>query len=551
MKAIFNLKMIVCVVFVQLNLNAQDVIRMHPNSNMYIHNTANMYIYGNFYNNSNLDSLRLVTANSKISFMGDTFQNFTNARTAGIGNITFLRPRPAPYAAAGSQILVAAGNAASFPTLYINNANGVNLYNADTKTRDSVRFLAGHFTLNGNNFTVGNSTTGVITGYDENKYFVTNDNQTATSGFLIRENVGATNTDFPVGIATNNYTPARLNNSGTADNYSVRVFPNVYEFATSGSNTEANELSVQRTWHIQEATNGGSDVALTLQHNTGSEGSKYSNTNNYVARYWGSAANTAYLDNSLYSYWDYANFSNSYANTAGTITTASNYGLMSSRANITSNFSGNTQYFTKAGFLAPLPIEILNLQAVWANKLNTIANVSWQTVSEINNHYFIIERSYDGSNWEMAGKVFSSAANGTSNTLLNYVFTDNNIKPINESTIVYYRLKQIDLNANFKIFGPLELNRNNTTGFDVNIYPNPAYKTIYISTPIIFSNIKDNIEIKIFDMVGKEVANFNTNAMQLANGFAIDAENFADGSYQIQVAKNEFVKTIKVLVVNN
>ena len=94
------------------------------------------------------------------------------------------------------------------------------------------------------------------------------------------------------------------------------MFPNVYELGTSGASLQPNELSVQRTWHIQEATNGGSNVAVTLQHNSSTEGIKYSNTNNYISRYWGSAANTAYFDNSLYSYWDYANISNSYSNTS-------------------------------------------------------------------------------------------------------------------------------------------------------------------------------------------------------------------------------------------
>jgi len=510
-----------------------------------------MYIYGNFYNNSNLDSLRLITANSKLSFLGDTFYNFTNARTSGSGNITFLRPRPAPYAAAGAQTLVAAGNTASFPTLYINNSNGVNIYSSNVKVRDSVRFYNGHFTLNTNNFTVGNGNIGVITGYDENKFFVTNTNQSATDGFLIRENLGASNVDFPVGIATGDYTPARLNNSGTADNYAVRTFNNVYEFANSGSSFEANELSVQRTWHIQESTNGGSNVALTLQHNTASEGIRYSNTNNYISRYWGSAANTAYLDNSLYSFWDYANLSNSYSNTAGTITTGSNYGLMSNRNNITSNFSGNTQYFTKAGYVAPLPIVILNLKAEWANNLLSIANIKWQTTMEINNQFFIIERSYDGSNWEQAGKVFSAAANGNSNSLLDYVFTDNQLKAKSEAAIIYYRLIQYSLNGSSENFGPVELFRDNAAGFDVTIYPNPAPNTIYISTPAAYNNLKGSVQISVYDMVGKQVANYFTDASNLANGFAINTLDFADGSYQVQVIKNDFVKSAKILVLKN
>lgn len=529
---------------------SQDQLRMHPGSNLYVHPNADLRVFGNFYNYSSIDSLNVISTNSKLTFYGDSFVNNSVARTAGSGHIHFLRPRPAPYSSTTSQYLVGGSNVASFPNLYIDNTNGVNVVQSHVKVRDSVNFINGHFVLNTNNFTVGAGYPGVITGYNQNRYFITNSGPSATSGYLIRQNIGSGNgnIDFPVGRASADYTPARLNNTGSSDTFSVRVFQHVYENATTGNTVELNELSVQRTWNILESVPGSSDVDLTLQHNTSTEGSKYSNTSNYISRYWGSTYNTAYLDNSLYSYWDYASPSNSYSNSAGTIINSGTYGLMSNRSNITSNFSGNTQYFTKASSIAPLPLEIINLKANWTNQLKNVALVTWESVSEINVKHYIVERSYNGFYFEFAGQVQSAALNGNSNSQLNYQFVDNNLKSSTEANTIYYRLIQVDATNNHRTVGPVELTRENTVGFDVIAYPNPSVNFITLLVPSGYNNIKGNVNIEMYDAIGKLVFDKVMDIQELLTGYTINASQLAEGNYQIKVSRNEFSKTFKMLI---
>ena len=529
---------------------AQDQLRMHPGSNLYIHPNADLRVFGNFYNYSSLDSLNIISTNSKLTFYGDSFVNNSVARTAGNGNVNFLRPRPAPYAAATTQYLVGGSNAASFPNIYIDNTNGVNVVQTHVKVRDSVNFTNGHFILNDNNFTVGAGYPGVISGYNQNKYFITNSGISATSGFLIRQNIGSSNgnIDFPVGRASADYTPARINNTGSSDTFSVRVFQNVYENATSGNTVELNELSVQRTWNILESVPGSSDVDLTLQHNASTEGSKYTNTSNYLSRYWGTTYNNAYLDNSLYSYWDYASPSNSYSNSAGTIVSSGTYGLMSNRANITSNFSGNTQFFTKASSIAPLPLDIINLKANWTNQLKNVALVSWESVTELNVKHYVVERSYNGFDFEFAGQIQSSSIWGSSNSLLSYQFIDNQLKSSIEATTIYYRLIQVDANNAHKLVGPVELTRENAIGFDVIAYPNPSINFITLLVPSSYNNIKGNVNIEMYDAIGKLVFSNEMDVQSLIEGYNINASQLAEGNYQIKVSRNEFSKTFKLLI---
>lgn len=89
---------------------------------------------------------------------------------------------------------------------------------------------------------------------------------------------------------------------------------------------------------------------------------------------------------------------------------------------------------------APLPVELLGFNA---NCSGHNAVLHWATATEINNHYFEVERSENGQNWASAGTVNTQAAGGNSTTTLNYSFVDPN--PLTMTT--YYRLHQVDING--------------------------------------------------------------------------------------------------------
>ena len=94
--------------------------------------------------------------------------------------------------------------------------------------------------------------------------------------------------------------------------------------------------------------------------------------------------------------------------------------------------------WTLAKASSPLPIELLSFTAI--NEQNRFVRTEWTTASEVNNDYFEVERSQDGKNFDIIGRV---PGNGNTNSIHNYQFDDNS--PF--SGLSYYKLKQTDFDG--------------------------------------------------------------------------------------------------------
>ncbi len=95
------------------------------------------------------------------------------------------------------------------------------------------------------------------------------------------------------------------------------------------------------------------------------------------------------------------------------------------------------------GVCSGLPIELISFTADCDDGNRKI---DWVTASEINNDYFIIERSFDAINWN---EVHREVGAGNSNTTLFYSWTDSEILA---EKVIYYRLTQFDFNGQFETF---------------------------------------------------------------------------------------------------
>ncbi len=91
-----------------------------------------------------------------------------------------------------------------------------------------------------------------------------------------------------------------------------------------------------------------------------------------------------------------------------------------------------------------LPVDLASFTADCTNENEVV--LQWQTLSEINNEYFIIERSEDGIHFL---EVMKLPGAGTSATVQHYNWTDNNPVPGR----AYYRLVQLAANGS-KIYSP-------------------------------------------------------------------------------------------------
>lgn len=179
-----------------------------------------------------------------------------------------------------------------------------------------------------------------------------------------------------------------------------------------------------------------------------------------------------------------------------------------------------------------LPVTLTSFTAVC--KEDNTKEINWTTASEQNSDYFVLEKSTDGSAWIAIDQV-DAATNSTST--LHYQSIDIN----RVEDLVYYRLKQVDMNGENELFGPISTNCsviNNT----FEIYPNPAGKD---ATIIINSDVEmTQLELQFCDLNGKIVKRLTPNA----SSTTISLNDLVAGVYFVQLVGDKAIKhTLKFI----
>jgi|GEM_PF-6462328 len=173
-----------------------------------------------------------------------------------------------------------------------------------------------------------------------------------------------------------------------------------------------------------------------------------------------------------------------------------------------------------------LPIQLSYFEASPLVGRNVL--LVWETASEINNHYFQIERSTDLNNWTIVG---TQIAVGYSQNVSTYNMTDYGIN----SKIIYYRLSQIDFNGALEELGIRAVDIGEMGGTQFNVFPNPAQNEISIS-----GYFKGD-QIEITDMLGKRLTNEVTVTNQSSNLIGIDISRLSSGIYTLYFENKSFL----------
>ena len=517
---------------------AQVNTRVHSGATMYVFSEDTMSIWGNATNYGSFGTKE----QGVVHFYGTTWANYSSATMPGAGTFYFQQPRPAPYANNVQQNLeggynMGSATGCSFPDLHLDNANDLLLVNNDAKTRDTFNFVDGHVIHEGMDFTVGDNDPGEILNYNETQFFVTNGTGTTKIGFLERESLSNTDLEeaFPIGNAIGDYTPGRIKNIGTDDDFQMRVFNDVFDKGYSG--VTKNDASVGKTWDVEERTTGGSNVTLELQHNSTTEGTTFAGqkSNHYITHYVGSNPNGVAqgngVDTTSNSFWDLLKVSNLYGGESGSgyITT----GTTISGALVTkrSNLDAFSPYTKTVYDLAPLPVELIELDGQWDGN---DAHITWATASELDNSHFDVERSFDGVNYEYLNSVGSKAEGGNSSGILRYDYVDREARLLTESE-VFYRLVQHDYDGDYEVLGPVILYTytNRFASGELNLYPNPSSSR----THIVKANAgRRTYQLQITNMAGQVVFASEVDGVHLEEGYSFDVSNMPTGMYVVRLS---------------
>ena len=189
---------------------------------------------------------------------------------------------------------------------------------------------------------------------------------------------------------------------------------------------------------------------------------------------------------------------------------------------------------------APLPIQLASFVGSFVG--NGTAKLEWETISEVNNYGFNIQRM--NKTTEVFETIGFVAGKGEPST---YEYID-----VQAGTS--YRLEQIDNDGLTTLYGPIMLNPSSVGDnvpavFALNQnYPNPFNPSTKISFSLANAGYTT---LKVYNIVGKEVATlFNGNAeagkQYVAN---FDAKNLSSGMYFYKLQNGNSVEVKKLTLV--
>ncbi|MBP7511889.1 MAG: T9SS type A sorting domain-containing protein [Bacteroidia bacterium] len=178
-----------------------------------------------------------------------------------------------------------------------------------------------------------------------------------------------------------------------------------------------------------------------------------------------------------------------------------------------------------------LPIELSKFEAQCEDNY---IKLSWETLSELNNDKFYIEKSVDGIFFETIGQVNGS---GNSSTVLKYSFIDYNYKNIT----FYYRLSQQDFDGTTTKSKIIKIEGDcfNNIGKEFVLYPNPSKEKLNLSIKL---NSTADITLNIYNSVGDQIINIPQNSFPKGlNTLILETESLVPGVYYIHLIKDGIV----------
>jgi hypothetical protein len=203
--------------------------------------------------------------------------------------------------------------------------------------------------------------------------------------------------------------------------------------------------------------------------------------------------------------------------------------------------NGSTIYYQEL-LNVPLPVKFLNFTAT---KNNNSAILNWAVENEdANTTNYEIERSLNGVDFSSLKSIPALNNGRTGNT---YTFTQDNLSTIRSSGVIYFRVKQIDVDGRF-VYTPIKSVRLDTKGLIVGVYPNPIKSQANVTF-----DLAENMDvlITINDASGKQVFVSQVQAFKGGNINRVDMGKYAVGTYMLKVQAGTEVKSMPIVKVQD
>ncbi len=460
-----------------------------------LQHTNGMY---NGFSNSAIRSdgnmLYYLFANSIVEYFGDDNQIIT-----GIGMGTALT--------AGQKYAILDINFGGDPaTEYVYPTN-----NGTVNVRTELRLTAGQLRLDDDNNPISGGRNIIIekqlsSGITRTNGYIRAETYDGASTVTWRFLNNTSSRVIPFGIDASTYIPLTLTcTSGNAGYVSVSTYktnpanipypPAVGHVNSSITGTDASADCVDRFWKIHSDSTGATFTATfsaPVAEFPASAGPYKAQHYNYLGGIW---------DNPFQGVQTY--------NSAGTVRTVTVTGI-----------TKYNDWWVLVNQSNPLPVELLSFNAIC---LKNNRQLNWSTASELNNDFFKVERSSNGTDFDLFKKV---AGNGTTNSISNYTITDD----LSMGEGMFYRLSQVDFNGDvhdLKTIYSVSCNAEKLELISVS-QMRESINTV-VSSPDV-----QTVEISIIDFNGKTVSN-NTASLTIGMNTIKIPSSLATGIYYLQL----------------
>ena len=192
---------------------------------------------------------------------------------------------------------------------------------------------------------------------------------------------------------------------------------------------------------------------------------------------------------------------------------------------------------TTTGTVSALPIELTDFSATC---IPEGVQLTWATATELNNDYFLIERSVNGVSWEQVAKI-----KGLTNNVITtkYAIIDNGAN----NNLIYYRMTQVDIGGASTVFKIIDVNcGGNNTKDKMILFPNPASSEINAVFNV--KNSSSNNKISLVNTMGQVIFENTVDLVKGVNSFAFPLDIQA-GSYAVSLTSNEIVIPAQKLMI--
>jgi hypothetical protein len=196
---------------------------------------------------------------------------------------------------------------------------------------------------------------------------------------------------------------------------------------------------------------------------------------------------------------------------------------------------------------APLPLNLIAFQASKSGERD--AQLTWSTANEENTSHFIVQRSFDKTNWTEIGTV---PAAGYSTIIRNYDLTDIDVNDGRTSRVrPYYRLVMVDRDGRSST-SPIEslifTNSTLTQANNFELFPNPASDGVYVTWDE--ENTDQPTLLEFYDIAGKLIYRQNVSDKSTQEYIDFGPARMQSGVYMLRIMNGAETLDHKQIVVS-